>query len=707
MYLLYFLLVLFGKIHFFNTQALSSQTLGDALSIKEDFNQTCLEGIPQGWYIIGVAGNQQWACTTFGHKDIHTKSGQSNALQINGYAGTALKNENWLISPEYDLRNFQYPLLSFYSRVAFDGPRPKLFVSTDYDTGDPTSSQWIPLGDRFALGNEWTYSGKINLAPFKTHPIRLAIVYFSSPEEGAARWTLDDWTITNADKPPKPFLSTNLGNTDYMHFGTVPLGQASTEVKGFEFLLADPVGELNIQVTEGFGISKTPNGFTQSLSYTAEEAGKNNRLWIRFEPQSDGAFHGPVSFSFADTIQQVSFLSGSTQSQEKTLDIVTWNLFWFGSDLPYQGPPDPGLQLKNVSRLIQSINADIYALQEITNLNQFDKLLATLEGYEAVISPAVSYGPEAFDSAQKLAFLYKTATVKPLSSRVLLQGVTSEVLEEYPSDPNRFWASGRLPFLMEAETRVDGIQQTISLVNLHARSNGGGESATNPRYAMRKYDLAVLKDSLDNYYGEEPLLILGDFNDDLDKTIADTSASTVSGSETSFIHFMLDQENYFPVTLALSQAGLRSYILSEDIIDHMILSHELAESYLSQSARILAPNGGRTNFLTNTSDHLPVKIRLDPKKLLAKSLILGVSDAHDSDDIQIYPNPANQILFVHQIGPSHSVSLINQWGQTMETRNSREGTVFFDVSNLAEGVYLIHVQRKQAHDIFKKVIIQK
>ena len=54
----------------------------------------------------------------------------------------------------------------------------------------------------------------------------------------------------------------------------------------------------------------------------------------------------------------------------------------------------------------------------------------------------------------------------------------------------------------------------------------------------------MLKDSLDTYYADVPLIILGDFNDDLDETVADQDAPTVNTSETSFLNYINDLENY-------------------------------------------------------------------------------------------------------------------------------------------------------------------
>ncbi|SHM99713.1 Por secretion system C-terminal sorting domain-containing protein [Cyclobacterium lianum] len=705
MHLLHFFLVLmaqFGRPTFSDLHTVPTQ---DSVRIQEDFNHSCTSNLPEGWIVFSVSGRQNWDCSTFGHRGIATDNGYSNALQINGFAGAVQENENWLISPEYDLGNFRFPLLSFYSRVAFDGPRPKLLVSTDYEGDAPDAASWTVLADRFARSDKWTYSGPVNLSKYKSQPIRLALVYYSSPESGAARWTLDDWIIIDSPNPPKPILSTNLENTAYFHFGTVPAGQAGTELKTFDFVLDDSPGELTIAAEEGFGISRTQSGFTQRISYTAREAGQHNRLWIRFEPKNEGAFHGPLSFSFGDRSQEIAFLSGSTLEQDKTLDIVSWNIAWFGSNLPRQGPEDPEQQLENVRNLIMSINADIFALQEITDLHLFESLVASLEGYEAEISPAVSYGSKSYDSAQKLAFLYNTETISRISSSVLLTGVTESDLNNYPSEPDRFWASGRLPFMMRVESKVKDVTEKFSLVNIHARSNSGGESATDPRYAMRKYDVSVLKDSLDHYYGAEPLLVLGDFNDDLDQTVSDISANTVADSATSYARFMEDQNNYFSPTLRLSQAGLRSYISSEQLIDHMILSNEMAEAYIPQSARIIVPENGVANFLNNTSDHLPVKIRIDTRNLLRDELILDVQESGPKE-IVIYPNPANQIVFIQLQNQHFQVSLISPNGKIVETKSGDEGLVHFDVSQLPRGVYLICVKYQANTGVFQKLIVK-
>jgi endonuclease/exonuclease/phosphatase family metal-dependent hydrolase len=586
----------------------------DPFNITEDFNNSCvanlgpLDGV---WNQVSVTGDQTWSCSNFGRAGTSPTASAPFGVQINGFAaGSARDNEDWLISPSYDLTAFDFPLLQFWSRVAFTGPRLKLKVSTDYVSGDPNLATWTELADRFAQSDVWTNSGEINLAAFKNSNVRIAIVYTSSPELGASRWTFDDFSLRNSENPPAPFLANSIGNVDYWHFGIVPIGNSSTQTRTFEFSLSDAIADLTIAATDGFEFSKDGINFSSSLVFTPQEAGITSSVTIRFTPTRAGAFSSPIFFSSGDIQVRRGYLTGSTVERSKTLDIVTWNVEWFGSST--NGPSNVALQLENVKKVIEDLDADIYAFQEITSLARFNELAAALPQYGAVVSPAASSGSGTFEEdAQKLTYLFKKSTVDTLQTKVLLKGVTPELLVGYPSGRDRFWASGRLPYLMEIQTKKNGTRKTINLVNVHTRSNGGGESAANPRYAMRKYDVNVLKDTLDAYYANVPLIILGDFNDDLDETVADANAPTVGTTETSFINYINDVANYNPITISLSNAGLRTFPSFENVIDHMIISNEMNESWVTNSERIYFPYDLIPNYNSTTSDHLPVKARFE------------------------------------------------------------------------------------------------
>ncbi|MCL6261050.1 chitobiase/beta-hexosaminidase C-terminal domain-containing protein [Aquiflexum sp. TKW24L] len=580
----------------------------DPFNISENFNNTC-PALPAGWQAISVDGIQAWACTTFGRAGTTPTASAPFGLQINGFSGGAVLNQDWLISAPYDLTGFNIPLMTFWSRVAFQGPRLKLLISTNYTSGDPNASTWTELSDRFASGDVWSFSGQVDLSEYSGQTVRVAFVYNSSPETGAARWTLDDFSLFSSEVPAQPFFSNSIGNVDYWHFGVVPVGGNSTTVRTFNFNLSNPVADLSITGGEGFEFSKDGLTFSASLTYSVAELTEQKSVQVRFTPTSEGAFASPIRFESGEINVNRGYLTGATINKDQTFDVVNWNIEWFGSNDPGEGPSDVDLQLQNVKTIIEDLDADVYAFQEITSLAKFKELVASLPAYGMAVSPAVSAPGEFAEEAQKLTYLFKLATVDTLRTKVLLKGVKPDMLVNYPSRPDRFWASGRLPFLMDIKTNINGVQQNITLINVHTRSNGGGESAVNPRYAMRRYDVNVLKDSLDAYYSDKQLILLGDFNDDLDETVADQAAATVNTSETSFINYINDPENYVPITISLSNAGLRTFPSFEDVIDHQIISNDLRENWIVNSERIVAPYDLIPNYNNTTSDHLAVETR--------------------------------------------------------------------------------------------------
>ncbi|MEN7547581.1 T9SS type A sorting domain-containing protein [Rapidithrix thailandica] len=299
--------------------------------------------------------------------------------------------------------------------------------------------------------------------------------------------------------------------------------------------------------------------------------------------------------------------SGSVSS-DSTLDIVTWNVEWFGN--LSNGPSPENLQKEKVKAVIEAIDADLYAFQEIADENLLQQLADELPAYELIVNVThVSYPPNVPGDSQKLAFLYKKSIINPVASKALLasihplyNGGDASALTGYPADPSRFYASGRLPFMLVADVQLNGISERFHFVNLHARANSSSDAAG--RYAMRKYDVEVLKDSLDTYFAEENIVMLGDYNDDVDETVADVPTTL-----TSYEVFVNDTVNYAIKTATLSEAGYRSYAFRENMIDHITLSDELFDNYLT-SSEIVHYEFFDGDYANTTSDHFPVSLNL-------------------------------------------------------------------------------------------------
>ncbi len=572
----------------------------------QNFNN-CGTSLPGGWKAYSVAGDQNWACTTFGRET--EESPRNSALQINGFSGSARDNQDWLISPALDLTDFNIAALSFWTRTAFKGPGMKLMVSTNYDgSSAPATAAWTELNANFpATASDVWKQSVVDLTAYKGAAVYVAFVYTSEAvTDGAARWTVDDFAVENVDQ----LLVTSDINFD---FGVVEVPNASAP-QTFTFKGAGFAAPFTLTAGSGFELSKDGQAFASSLTYTVAEATTENTVAIRFKPASTALkIAGNITFTSGDFSVTKGSLIGSSLPKSSTLDIVTWNMEWFGADKDDRGaelgPEDEELQFQNAKKLLQDLNADIFAFQEVSNDEAIARLVSELNGYDFVKSDVTSYSwdPSRNLVPQKLVIAYKKDVVQVKSQKVLLQKLYTDViagtatLPNYPSSQTSFWASGRLPFMVEVEATMNGVTQRLHLVNLHTRANSGTNVAP---YNQRKYDIQVLKDSLVAQYPDINLVMMGDMNDDVDVSVVNNLPSTLAP-------FVADN-NYRALTYDLSTAGQYSYASGSfrSFLDHIIISKAFNDEYVEESTQI--ENGvvnSIPSFRGTTSDHAPVSAR--------------------------------------------------------------------------------------------------
>ncbi|NLO52712.1 MAG: DUF5017 domain-containing protein [Bacteroidales bacterium] len=169
----------------------------EVLSLFTDFNEDW-----GGWTPVSLVGPQTWIRTTeFGIEN-------SPCAKMSGFgSGSAVVNEDWLLSPAYDLAGMDNMVESFYSATKFAGPALRFKVSTNYDgTGNPNDATWDDLTDLAAWSTnnyEWTESGNIDLAAYGGSTVRLAFVYYSSAEQ-AATWEIDNVLLAPAQVTGEP-----------------------------------------------------------------------------------------------------------------------------------------------------------------------------------------------------------------------------------------------------------------------------------------------------------------------------------------------------------------------------------------------------------------------------------------------------------------------------------------------------------------------
>ncbi|RDV15859.1 T9SS C-terminal target domain-containing protein [Pontibacter diazotrophicus] len=298
--------------------------------------------------------------------------------------------------------------------------------------------------------------------------------------------------------------------------------------------------------------------------------------------------------------------AGSEIPLSTTLDVMTWNMEFFGSTIPTFGPTDVQLQLQNAARLIDSLNADVIAVQEISDENLLQQL-ADMLGYVRVCSDRFSYsfnGPDPTFPEQRLCFLYNPEVITLVNERVIFEELydaarsgDSTPLDTYPTSPSSFWSSGRLPYMITVDATIEGVTERVQLINIHAKSG-----ANSSDLIRRSFDTQALKDTLDQYYPDANIILLGDYNDDVDESIG--------GGPSTYSNFV-QAEDFRVVTSTLSEAGLRSFITRDNVIDHITISNELYDDYLAGSASLVIPFNWIENYANTTSDHLPVFTRFE------------------------------------------------------------------------------------------------
>jgi hypothetical protein len=145
------------------------------------------------WETISVIGEQEW--------EIDTEYGinGSNCAKCTGWDGQSNVNEDWLITPELNMDNFNNEILTFYTADAYDGPKLEVFVSNDYSGGDPNAASWTPIDFETSSGYfEWISSGNIDLSGIVGTAVYIAFKYTSTSSESST-WELDNVLITGSE----------------------------------------------------------------------------------------------------------------------------------------------------------------------------------------------------------------------------------------------------------------------------------------------------------------------------------------------------------------------------------------------------------------------------------------------------------------------------------------------------------------------------
>ncbi len=105
-----------------------------AATIPYSIDFTSQNPFANNWTQQNVSGNEEWNLVN------------TEGVQMNAFNGGCQVNEDWLISPAFNLDNFDNELISFDLAETFNGTTLELLYSTDYTgAGDPNIATWIQI----------------------------------------------------------------------------------------------------------------------------------------------------------------------------------------------------------------------------------------------------------------------------------------------------------------------------------------------------------------------------------------------------------------------------------------------------------------------------------------------------------------------------------------------------------------------------------
>ena len=280
-------------------------------------------------------------------------------------------------------------------------------------------------------------------------------------------------------------------------------------------------------------------------------------------------------FSCANPIEKGVSDSGNDSllpdlNLEDGIEVVTWNIEQF---------PKLGQRtIDSVANIITSLNADIYCLQEISNMSMFLELVEILDGYSYVASNATEY--------LNLVVLYKNNQFVIRNQSNLF----TDNMYEFAYRPPL-----RLEMTFLGENAID-----FTLINMHLKCCDNG-------FNRRIASSSVLYDylNLSVEAGVVNHIVVGDWNDDISDPY----------NENSFNIFLDDSDNYKYVNYDYANSGYIiavSYPNYPSFIDHIMISKDLFEQAGNGDIQTIRLGDYISGYDQIISDHRPVVWRFTP-----------------------------------------------------------------------------------------------
>ena len=242
-----------------------------------------------------------------------------------------------------------------------------------------------------------------------------------------------------------------------------------------------------------------------------------------------------------------------------SFEIMTWNL----REFPLAGEST----LEYVKEVLQSMEPDVVALQEIADSCALKNLLMDMPGWDLLFTN--------IEGRLDLAFLVNTQEIEAYSTpRIIVENI----------DPR--------PAVEMQIRHISGIQAIM--INVHLKCCGGQVN-----FHMRRSASISLKEYIDTNHPGEAVLVLGDYNDTI-----------LWGSP--FDNFLVDPDNYLFADMSIQNGSPDNWSYPDwpSHLDHILISNELFEYEKGTRVIQLDQCVGYDRYIEDITDHRPLMIVL-------------------------------------------------------------------------------------------------
>jgi len=374
-----------------------------------------------------------------------------------------------------------------------------------------------------------------------------------------------------------------------------------------------------------------------------------------------------VSQLFAQSLKDLSF------GTDASFEVITWNAEWF--------PKNGQSTVDSVRQIIEALDVDVLALQEISDTVLLKQMVDSLDGYETYFESSWFAG---------LAYIYKTDSV-----------VINDIYEIYTTNP--YWSAfPRSPMVMDLNFR----NENFIIINNHFKCCGDGLldiSDSDDEEFRRNEASTLLKEYIDTNFPNKRVIVLGDLNDILTDDV----------DHNVFQTFIDDASNYLFADMDIAQGNSSdwSYPSWPSHIDHLLITNELFVEFENENSDIQTIpvddylSGGFWEYDANISDHLPVGL-----KVQISASQIGLDD-RDLSTLNVFPNPSNGFVnfSLETTASNGQIVICNVSGEIFQTLEISKGQniVRWDTENVESGLYYVSILMCDKTKSTEKVIIIK